>query len=698
MEGMTMINKKFINKNFNIDMDGKIIINKLKGLKNKFDNKAVIKAERKTINHKVYYSFLIFRKRKNYFYYQKRDIIINVVCNNQDINIKAYESRYDGYKLNYRPDYYYRADIYYDLSFLKETNFSFYDKKSERIFHIFIRNNKDEVNDLMKFYKELQKIDRIKKDNKNKKEKEKFDKIKKQDLPLFNKVPVSAIKEVLKKLPVYFFEEDKKGFCTSCQKETSLIKLDKHLSTRKCPNCKKEVKVQRVSKCKGSFYDFEWLIVPNEVNGKVTLSYIYGYQHIFKDDYKNIEKSSYERGREVISDNGYHRYIKDKGKWEFLNRKYGTFFSETCGLFNNFYNKEYCGNAYLYSKGKTFVENYKSFNYLNKYYSKDTSLIESYDLDNKDDYRYLLISLCTLKMGEIFEKLEKVGLSELITEYLSSYSYYYTTIFDYKKSSIIDILKLNRTKYKYLLKVEPKNQLLELHELQKSREDFIEDKWVKIKNTFGCTMYDTLCKQPKLFKYLINQTATNEISDRKNIYQDYLHYVENLKKLGYKLTKLYLYPKDFYKADKRVSDEIIRYEQIKEDLQFPERKRQIKIISDALRKMPNLDKYLDGEDGLKVYVPESPEELRIAGKDLANCIGSYVQKVAEGNTFIFFIRKISDPDTNYYAMEYREGEIIQIRGYANKSADEKIKQFCKSFQQYLIKQKFNPKKFLQAAA
>ena len=49
-----MINKTFINKHFNFDMDGNIITNKLKGLKNNFNNKVVIKAEKKVINHKMY--------------------------------------------------------------------------------------------------------------------------------------------------------------------------------------------------------------------------------------------------------------------------------------------------------------------------------------------------------------------------------------------------------------------------------------------------------------------------------------------------------------------------------------------------------------------------------------------------------------------------------------------------------------------
>ena len=680
-----MINKTFINKHFNFDMDRNIITNKLKGLKNNFNNKVVIKATKKVINHKIYYGFAIFKRKKHFYYYQPRELFINIVCNNKDINIKIFDG-------NHKPEYYHR----YDLYFLEESNYSFYDKDSERIFNMFIRNNKEDENPLIKFYKEIKKINSIKIDNKKKKEKEKLKKIKNKDLPLFKKIPVSAKNEALKKLPVYLFEENKKCFCTSCKKEADLIKLDKHLSQRKCPNCKKEVTVQRISRCKRFFYDFEWLIVPNEVDGKVTLSYVYAYQRILKYNYKNIKKASYERGREVISDNEYHRYIKDKGKWEFIKNKYGTFFSETAGIFKNFYNKEYCGNAYLYSKSKSFVENFRSYKYLNKYYKEVSLYNYIYDLNCKDYYRELFINLSILKVGEIFEKLEKVGLTKIIIDYFSSYNNF-SYIFDYKKTSIIDILKLNKNKYKYLLKVIPENQFSELKELQRSKEYFNEDKWVEIKEKFGSGMYDVLYKQPKIYNYLLKQPAS-DIDDRKNIYYDYLHYVKNLKKLGYKLTKLYLYPKDFYKADKRISDELVYKEQEIEDKMYPERRKQIKIISDALRKMPNLDKYLDGEDGLKIYVPETPEELRIAGQDLGNCIGTYVQKISEGSTFIFFIRKISDPDTNYYAMEYNNGEIIQIRGYANKSADEKIKQFCKNFQQYLIKQKFNPKKILLHAA
>ena len=121
------------------------------------------------------------------------------------------------------------------------------------------------------------------------------------------------------------------------------------------------------------------------------------------------------------------------------------------------------------------------------------------------------------------------------------------------------------------------------------------------------------------------------------------------------------------------------------------------MISDGLREMPNIKDYLGGSNKLLVKIPESIEDLQQEGIKLSNCIGSYGEDISDGKTFIFFIRSADKPDDSFYAMEYTNGYIRQLRGFANKEAPEDVERFCADFCAYLRKKKFNPKDFLKAA-
>lgn len=88
------------------------------------------------------------------------------------------------------------------------------------------------------------------------------------------------------------------------------------------------------------------------------------------------------------------------------------------------------------------------------------------------------------------------------------------------------------------------------------------------------------------------------------------------------------------------------------------------------KKMKKLDekrRELEYEDDTYlIRIPKKLSELTVEGTTQRICIGSYLNYHAEGRTNIYFLRKKSDPDKPFFAIEEKNGRIIQIHGYGNK--------------------------------
>ena len=93
--------------------------------------------------------------------------------------------------------------------------------------------------------------------------------------------------------------------------------------------------------------------------------------------------------------------------------------------------------------------------------------------------------------------------------------------------------------------------------------------------------------------------------------------------------------------------------------------------------MEGLQEFLNGSNGLLVYVPESSEDLIAEGKSMNNCVGTYVDRIAEGKTFVFFVRRLDDPTAPFVDFEYCNGEVIQCRYDHNETATEDTEQGAK---------------------
>ena len=86
-----------------------------------------------------------------------------------------------------------------------------------------------------------------------------------------------------------------------------------------------------------------------------------------------------------------------------------------------------------------------------------------------------------------------------------------------------------------------------------------------------------------------------------------------------------------------------------------------------------------------------------------HCVATYVDRVADGDTTILFVRE--EEDVTYYTMEVRDNNIIQCRTKYNKSyiEDKKVKEFVCKFDKKVLeplrmKEKFEQEELRQISA
>jgi hypothetical protein len=72
------------------------------------------------------------------------------------------------------------------------------------------------------------------------------------------------------------------------------------------------------------------------------------------------------------------------------------------------------------------------------------------------------------------------------------------------------------------------------------------------------------------------------------------------------------------------------------------------------------------DDEYMITIPEKLSELSEEGVTQRICIGSYINSYAEGRGNIYFLRKKEAPKTPFFAIEEKNGNIVQIHGYCNK--------------------------------
>lgn len=198
----------------------------------------------------------------------------------------------------------------------------------------------------------------------------------------------------------------------------------------------------------------------------------------------------------------------------------------------------------------------------------------------------------------------------------------------------------------------------------------------------------------RILKYIQKQTEKRkeENPDRRNvskgesarIYRDYLQECEQLHLDLH--DKEILFPKDLTAAHNRTMEQV-KFERNKADQEK---------FQKAVEK---LEKFAWSEGEFFIRPAREQMELTAEGKALHHCVGGYIRDMAEGETAIFFLRKVSEPDKPFYTLELQKKRVIQCRTEHNASYDRNldVKNFVDMWMEKVVK-KGGKKKAKEAAA
>jgi hypothetical protein len=273
------------------------------------------------------------------------------------------------------------------------------------------------------------------------------------------------------------------------------------------------------------------------------------------------------------------------------------------------------------------------------------------------------------------ELLRKGGYDKLARHRLTGYGNYQNAI-NIRGTSIEKALRLPKKWTKALRKAGISEEMTskELKAFQrlddKMKRWAIENwkAWAAIVSDYrGDEHAAAITKHTTLEKYLRYMTE-QEISD-PSFYVDYL---ENASALGWDLRrKQILFPEDLKDAHDKAAD--LR------DMEKNAAKN-AKMAAHAI----NVDY---SANNLMALPAMSQQDLNNESRVLHHCVKTYGDRVADGKTLIYFVRRTSLPDEPYYTLEIspKDGHVVQCRGLKNCSMTAEVQEFKEGFEKAFIK-------------
>lgn len=466
---------------------------------------------------------------------------------------------------------------------------------------------------------------------------------------------------------IWFDNHDaQNGHCERCGHNVHFEKKTRHGQKTLCPHCRQELKIRH-----------SWRVSYTEnINFRAIVKVIKSDEFMLRYVLINQigkDRKVIEVAREVVNmtDKMRKEFEIIDGEWVFGNKN--RWFTERF-MWN--WRKYCCLSANVYIPGlKAELKKLDRIRYL----------------DNPVEYNsnswYVTAFVRELyERADLYEKLEKVGLKEIaIKDFDNNCGWSYREKIDYdpRQTSLNKMLKVDKANMRRFIASKSTRRL---HLMQKY--PVITDDAMEIIEKFNVNDYEfdelnelKVGNINKMLSYLCTG------SERMNI-REYCQYVRTIQKLGYKMDDSYLYPKNFRKADDKATDDYNRQQDTIKIALSKAQSAVMKQISDGLKQMKDLAEFMDGSKGLLVYVPESAKDLIEEGRKQHNCCGSYVERVAEKKTMVFFVRKMDAPNEPFVAFEYANGEVIQCRYDYNKNVeDTKIINFVDAFSERLRQNK-----------
>lgn len=512
------------------------------------------------------------------------------------------------------------------------------------------------------------------------------------------------------------YKETKKGKaefeCTYCKKTGTVDRTKMRLRNNEkgeCPFCGSRVTYKAKGKMVCQIIDERWFIYVDRQEKGFLLHYFNARRHIRNDSYivgalnKNrIEETLYEYSRCFWTFIGM-KPVKDSYEWGVYHQRGNSRWIPDEG-------KIYCMECILYPGNLP-----QAWEHTPMKYSALEILAQNIPTTA---FRYEDAMDVYLKFPKL-EWLCKMGLNQLAKDAVRGFQYSNMVgKIDYKADTIYGILGLTKVNTKVLQAIDGNHYELRL--LQVAQKYGIQMKPEQLKEfyeTFECNTELLKAKNRKislhkLCRYIEKESERYPIGDKnycrwnysynryterkdprierkQNMANDWLEYIGWCKELKYDLSNMFIYmPNNFRKVHDRTAEE---YKALQDKKAAAEKRRREeaarkeleqtkKAMAEIFEKSEGMDAFSIKGKGLILVVPKSGDEIRAEGEALHHCVGGYVERVAKGETNIFFVRKADEPDKSYFTMEWNHNKIIQCRGMKNCGMPPEVRAFTQVFE------------------
>lgn len=176
--------------------------------------------------------------------------------------------------------------------------------------------------------------------------------------------------------------------------------------------------------------------------------------------------------------------------------------------------------------------------------------------------------------------------------------------------------------------------------------------------------YGRTASPVRVINYLYRQKQAVAGTARSFYPSDLLDHWRMLHEYYKELPVSMMFPADFFGHHERISRLIAERDD-------PELSEKIARVTEQARRFA----WEDAETGLLITPARCAEDLKEEGKALVLCVAGYASQVSRGETTIFFIRRIEEPDKPFFTLEYKNDRVIQNRGYKNCDRTEQVQTF-----------------------
>ncbi|MDF2790464.1 MAG: hypothetical protein K0S80_3565 [Neobacillus sp.] len=454
------------------------------------------------------------------------------------------------------------------------------------------------------------------------------------------------------------------GFCTHCNSEYKTFEL-KHKSRFICPECQSECKVQASGVSRKYMVDEVYFVYYEKsvINpDAITARGIYAIRD-YRFDFRSVDTMFQTKAL----------YIFEQGNGRMVHRPY-VYFSHTEGM------------AYVSGwNSKKNVRSEINSSMANKpSYCSYTSIREA--VKNTPFQYSTWESYLTGDMVQFFdlyskypciEYLTKIGMRDMVDAKLYGHKTY--GAINWNGKTLQKVLRLSKQDLKEISNVKISIGPLALRLFQiskKDRSNLSLNEIYEIVQGYGSQFEDlqivlkhtTLGKTNNYIKKQLRNDSKKKIYFHEfQVLQMWRDYIKDCNRLGMDLSQdIVLFPSNLHRAHQNT----IKQVKIKEDAELTKKIR---------LRLKFLQNFCYEYSGIMIRPAADSKELIEEGKALHHCVGTYANRYAKGETNLFVIRKVDEPDKPFFTMEIKDNLIVQTRGLKNCSPTKEVQTFIDAF-------------------